>query len=153
MMGQCRRTSLGFLKMQGQKLLTLFSSLFLGSGEKHAICLLSYNDNQKIKFSRGWQCRPLIVECVRLRFVDAALTLTFQIGQWACHWPFWPLCRPTHLLWKDKTMGPFHCGMSETKHHWRCVDAHSKHIKTAFVQSIIVCNKLHIHYWHPISHF
>ena len=40
------------------------------------IALFSYNADQHIHFGRMWQGSPLIADCVRVKIVDALLTLT-----------------------------------------------------------------------------
>ena len=97
----CCRTALGFSKMQGQNSLTLRWRSLLRWGDVCIVCLFGYNADLHIQCGGTRQYSPLVVECVRLKVVDADI----------------------------------------------------KHIETAFVHSMIVCNDSHIHYWQPILRF
>jgi len=72
----CRRTTDGFTKMQGPKLLTLGWLSFLGSVNERVIWVFRNNAGQYIHSGRMWQYRPLIVECGKQKIVDTLLTLT-----------------------------------------------------------------------------
>jgi len=47
-------------------------------------------------------------------------------------------------------MQPVDCWMCKTQNCSHSVDAHINHIETAFVYSIIVCNKSYTHHWPPV---
>ena len=78
--------------------------------------------------------------------------LIFRMWQQACHLSLSLLRPPIHSIWQNVTMPPIDCRMCKTNNCWHSVDAPISHIKTAFVQTIIVWNKSYTHYWHPILH-
>jgi len=50
-------------------------------------------------------------------------------------------------------MQPFDRRVCKAKNHWLSVAAHINHIQTAFIHSLVVCNKMYTHYWHPTLRF
>jgi len=74
--------------MQGQISFTLQWCSFLGWGNERVIWLFGYNANRSIHFGRMWQCSLLIAECVRLKIVDALLTLTLLTSK-----------QPSYIQW------------------------------------------------------
>jgi len=79
-MGWFHRIAVGFSEMQIQQLLMLCWRLVFEPGNKHVNCHFSYNADQNIYFKVTWKCSPLIVECERLKIIDAPLTLIFGLG-------------------------------------------------------------------------
>jgi hypothetical protein len=51
-------------------------------------------------------------------------------------------------MWQRVTMQPIDCQMCKTWNHWHSVDVHSNHIETAFVHTLIVCNKSYTLIWY-----
>jgi hypothetical protein len=80
--GWCHLTIIGFSEMRSQQLLTLYRRSFFGCCDKRNNHLFAYNTDQYIYCRVTWQCSPLIVECERLKLVDATLTLIFRSGKW-----------------------------------------------------------------------
>jgi len=71
-------------KRNGQRWLILHGHYVSGWGTELIACLFSYKANQSIYFGRMWQCSPLIAKCLRLKIVEALLTLTLHTSiQWS----------------------------------------------------------------------
>jgi len=81
---------------------------------------------------------------------DAPLMVIFRMWQQASHSLFSQQHRLIHLLWTNMTMPPIDCWICITYNRWHSVDAHINHIESAFAHSIIVCNQLYTHFWHPV---
>jgi len=78
---ECRHSTIALSKIQVKQSLTLCSPLFFGWGNESVNHILSYNADKHIHFGVMWQCSPLIVECERLKIIDAPLTLIFRMGK------------------------------------------------------------------------
>jgi len=77
-MGLCGHTVFGLSMILGQKSLTLHWCSFLWLGTNHVSNLFGYNANQSISFWSIWQCSSLITKSVRIKIVDASLTVTWN---------------------------------------------------------------------------